>query len=153
MTVDWFGMALIFLGMTLMVAEALIPSFGLIGVSGVAAFVLGGVYLGGAGSEGFLVSLPTLIGFSIIGLLILAGILFIAFRVKKRHRVVTGQEQLIGQQARVVSIEGETIYADVNGELWKLFSNAELSVGDNVEITSVTGLTLHVVPHQASRRT
>ncbi len=153
MTADWFGVTLLFLGLALMVAEGLSPSFGLIGVGGFAAFVLGGLYLGGSGAPGFPMSWPVLISFSIAGLAILAGVIFIASRVRRRHKIVTGKEQLIGASGRVTSVDGDTIYAEVNGERWKLLSETGLTVGDRIQVRKVQGLTLMVEPFDAARRT
>src|SRR5204863_7976195 len=43
--VNYAGLALILLGLAFMVAEAFLPSFGALGVGGIAAFVIGAVLL------------------------------------------------------------------------------------------------------------
>src|SRR5215470_5156455 len=45
LSVNWTGVALLLLGAALMVAEVFIGSFGVLGVGGIVAFVLGGLML------------------------------------------------------------------------------------------------------------
>ena len=60
--VNYAGLALIALGVILMIAEFLVPSFGTLGIGGVAAFIFGSVILMDSDVPGFGVSLPLIIG-------------------------------------------------------------------------------------------
>lgn len=51
--VNYAGLALILLGLTFMVAEVFVPSVGILGIGGVAAFAIGSVILFDTGIEGF----------------------------------------------------------------------------------------------------
>jgi len=146
--VNWAGVALLLLGLGLMVAEAFLPSFGVIGAGGVAAFVLGGLMLSDTGIPGFDLSIPFLVGAAIVSaaLLMLAGTL--ALRSHK-GRVVSGSEYMLGQSGTVTSTEDGAAYAEVNGESWKVVGTGPLSVGDRVRVRSVDGLTLGVERLQA----
>ena len=43
--VNYAGLALLILGVALMVAEAFMPSFGIVGLGGIAAFAIGALFL------------------------------------------------------------------------------------------------------------
>jgi membrane-bound serine protease (ClpP class) len=64
----------------------------------------------------------------------------ILLRWSRRRRAVTGVEALVGQKA-VVSSPGQV---KVAGELWEARSAEALSLGDEVQVDAVDGLTLVV---------
>jgi membrane-bound serine protease (ClpP class) len=59
--VNFAGLGLILLGIALLVAEAFLPSFGVVGLGGIAAFVIGAVLLFDGEMPGFGIP-PLLIG-------------------------------------------------------------------------------------------
>lgn len=148
--VNWAGVALVFVGACLMIAEVFFPSFGALGIGGVIAFVLGGVFLTDTGIPDFDVSLPFLIGLAVSSalLLMLAGTL-----VARAHkqRVVTGTEAMIGLVGVVSRAEGRFLYAHIRGEQWQIKADDPLAPGDRVRVVAVQGLVLHVVRVSPSR--
>lgn len=141
--VNWVGVGLICLGLSLMVAEVFLPSFGLAGAGGVVAFVLGGIFLTDTDIPGFDLGLPFLIGTALFSLAILLVLGHLALRAHRR-RVVSGPEYMIGQEATVTTVGNNVAYAEVQGELWKVRGRVPLHPGQRVRITSIDGLTLEV---------
>ena len=54
--VNYAGLALIFMGIALMIAEAYAPSFGALGIGGIAAFIFGAIMMFDTGVPGFGIS-------------------------------------------------------------------------------------------------
>ncbi|TFL10012.1 nodulation protein NfeD [Pusillimonas caeni] len=141
--VNWVGVGLIFMGLSLMVAEVFLPSFGIAGAGGVAAFVLGGIFLTDSDVPGFDLGLPFIIGSALISVAVLLVIGHLALR-SYRSRIVSGAEYMIGQMGVVTHVEEGMTYADVRGERWKVRSSQRLHLGQRVRVTSMDGLTLGV---------
>lgn len=142
--VNWAGVGLIAVGSAMMIGEAFLPSFGVLGVGGIIAFVLGGLFLTDTGIPGFDLSVPFLIGLAVVsaGLLMAIGVL--AARVHKR-KVINGLEDMLGAVGMVTSTKGGMIYADVRGESWRVSCSEALSLGDKVKVVAMDGLVLQVV--------
>ncbi len=143
--VNWAGLALIFLGVAMMIGEVFLPSFGALGVGGVAAFIIGGMMTSDLDWPGYSISMPFLIGtaISMAALILLTGTL--AARAHRRP-VVTGEKGMIGMQGRVALSHEGLAYAEVGGERWRISSSQPLSPGDPIRVTGVDGLTLIVEP-------
>jgi membrane-bound serine protease (ClpP class) len=148
--VNYAGLALILLGVILIIAETLVPSFGVLGFGGIAAFVFGSVILMDADIPGFSVSLALIGAIALTGALILAAIVWLA--VKSRFkRVVSGREELKGGIAEAIEsfqTEGEVWF---HGERWKARTSAPVEKGQNLRIIRVDGLWLTVEPIHDSR--
>ena len=142
--VNYAGLALILLGIAFMVAEAFLPAFGSLGVGGLIAFVLGSIILIDTdGISGF--ELPyTLIGgvaaASAAFLFLVAGA---AIR-NRRRPVVSGREYLIGAIAEAMEDFDAEGWARVQGETWRVRSNAPVRRGDRLRVSAINGLLLNV---------
>lgn len=143
--VTWVGVFLLIAAISLLVAEAHLPTGGLLAVPGVVALALGGLLLFNS-DEGADVSVPVVI----TAALVLGG--FFAFLVQKvvaarKKPVKTGWEELIGATGEVrsrIDPEGQIF---INGALWRAIpsnSGEVFAVGDRVRVDSVEGLTLKV---------
>jgi len=141
--VNWAGVALIALGAVLMVAEAFLPSFGALGIGGIVAFVVGGLFLMDSEVPGLVVSLPFLVALAIASALLLFVIGVLAVRSRQRL-VVSGREQMIGATGRVTHVAGGVSYAEVHGEMWRVSAGKALQPGDEIRVTEVDGLQLRV---------
>lgn len=141
------GVALLLLGMALLAGEAFTPGFGIMGIGGIVAFILGGLFLFDPDQVDidFSVSTPLIIGAAIASAGILAGVLGVAVRSRQRE-VRTGAEQLIGSSGEVVQWSGQTGRVRVHGETWGARSGSVLLEGDPVVVTDREGLTLIVKP-------
>ncbi len=149
MPVNYAGLGLLLLGIALMVAEAFSPSFGVLGLGGVVAFVLGSIFLMDSELPGFQIALPLIIGLAIFSVALI--VLTVGMLVKSRHRkVVTGLETYPGKLAVVSDdfIDGEG-RVQMDGAFWqaKTEDNQGLKQGDHVTVVDVKGLTLTVKPN------
>ncbi|MEW6646268.1 MAG: nodulation protein NfeD [Pseudomonadota bacterium] len=142
--VNYAGLALILLGVALMVAEAFVPSFGALGLGGVAAFVIGSIMLFDSDIPGLAVARPLIGAFALLS----AGlfVLVVGMALKARHRpVVSGAEEMLGAAGEVIDAGGRV---RVHSELWQAQSDVPLHAGDKVRVTGRDGLTLRVVPER-----
>lgn len=147
--VNWAGVLLIVLAFGLFVGEVLTTAFGLFTVGGVTALVIGSLILFKGGSPLFRVDLWLIATVTVI---IAAVFAFVVNRAIRAHRkqASTGREELIGKRAVVkvaLDPEGTVFY---KGERWAAISEDKGSVepGEEVIITAVDGLTLHVIKKQ-----
>lgn len=143
--VNYVGLALILLGVVLMIAEALAPSFGALGVGGLVAFVFGSIMLMDIDVPGYGINLGVVFGVAAAGATVFGLTLYLLWR--SRHApVVTGDHTLIGHVADVVEpIETEG-WAWVAGERWRVRTRVPLQPGDRPRVTAMDGLTLIVEP-------
>ncbi|MEX2580746.1 MAG: nodulation protein NfeD [Verrucomicrobiales bacterium] len=143
--INYAGLALILLGIVLMVAEAFAPSFGVLGIGGGVAFVLGSVILIEPGIPGFEIHLPLIIAFAIASAVFFVFVLALAVKAW-RQPVVSGRESLVG--ARGVALEDfETEgRVRVQSESWKARSTVPVEKDEEVEVTAIEGLLLSVAP-------
>ncbi|MFC5547555.1 NfeD family protein [Massilia aerilata] len=146
--VNYAGLGLVLLGLMLMMAEAFLPSFGILGLGGIIAFVAGALMLIDTEVPGYGIP-PALIGtLGVASALLLFGTARLALTARRRP-VVSGAAALIGATARVESVartgdrEG---WIRVDGELWQAASGQPLSPSQAVKIVGRKGLTLDVVP-------
>ncbi len=145
--IDYAGAGLILLGIALMAAEAFAPSFGILGIGGAVAFVLGSIMLIDTEVPGFTLS-PWVIGAATVTTVgLMSGVLAMALRAHRR-RTVTGVEGLRGQIGRVVRWDGERGMVHVAGENWQSRGPADLVPGQRVAVTAVDGLVLTVEAKQ-----
>ncbi|MBI4185890.1 MAG: nodulation protein NfeD [Chloroflexi bacterium] len=142
--VNWAGVLLIVLAFGLFIGEALTASFGLFTMGGIASLVIGSLILFKGGSPLFRVD-PWLI--ATVTILIAGFFAFVVSRVLGAHhrQPATGREGLIGKPAVVkVALNPEGVVM-VKGELWRAISESgPINPGEEVTITNVDGLTLHV---------
>ena len=82
--VNFAGLALIILGIALMIGEAYAPSFGALGVGGIAAFVFGAVMMFDSDIPGFGISIAFVLGLAIVFAALL--IWMVGFILKLRRR-------------------------------------------------------------------
>lgn len=143
--VNYAGLALIVLGLGLLAAEFFLPSFGVFGIGGIAAFIFGGLLLFDRDTAGAEVSLSLLAGLAVVSACFLFLVVAMAVRARRRP-IVSGQEELIGFEGELLEVDNREGYAQVHGERWRVTSDVPLALGQRVRVTAVHGLTLHVSP-------
>jgi membrane-bound serine protease (ClpP class) len=148
------GILLLVLGVGMIIAEAHLPTHGILGGVGVLSLVLSGLLLFNTDSDAYEVSVPVVIA---VGLL-LGG--FMAFAVQKvvqarRNPVITGWEEMVGAEGVVREPVDPVGQVFVQGALWRASladgagdggHGGALERGVRVRVESVEGLTLRVRP-------
>lgn len=146
--VNYAGLALIALGVALMVAELMMPSFGALGIGGAVALVAGSLILFDTGVPGFGVPVALVGGIAVASAAAFTGALWLAARAR-RQPVVTGIEELIGQPATALQDFQGIGRVRVHGEVWQARSDAPVLRGAAVRIRRIDGLVLQVGPESA----
>jgi membrane-bound serine protease (ClpP class) len=142
------GLLLILFGVGLLLAEVLVPSFGIMGIGGIIAFVVGSVILTdevpGLSVE-YRLLIPPLVAAA--GLFLFLGRLALA---SQRRPAVSGSEGLVGAPGRARDALGpdrEGMIA-IHGELWRATSAVPVAAGRPVRVVGRNGLTLAVEPSE-----
>lgn len=147
--INYAGMALIILGVALMVGEAFEPSFGILGIGGVVAFIFGSIILIDTEAPGFGIELSVIITFALISALIFIFVIGMAIKAR-RKKVVSGMEELLGGEATVINGFDKQGTVAIHSEHWQARSKTPLSDGQLVKVTGMKGLTLEVEPIEES---
>ena len=153
--VNWAGVGLLLLGAALMIAEVFLPTFGVIGIGGIAAFILGGLLLFDAESPGFGVPVAAIVAMALVSAALIVGVGGFALRARRRP-VVSGREALIGATGAVTAVEGANLWVQLRGESWqaRLAAPSALPVpGASVRVVAVDGLTLVIEPDVVTTQT
>jgi membrane-bound serine protease (ClpP class) len=143
--INYAGMALILLGVALMVAEAFVPSVGILGFGGLLAFIVGSVILIDTDQPGFGIN-PAIIGavaLSTAAFFILAlGLLF----KSRQAPVVSGREELIGATGVALEDFTDRGMIRIHSEIWQARCDSPISKKQRVTVTGLDGLTLLISP-------
>ncbi len=140
------GLALMAAALALFVAEAFTPSFGILALGGMIAFVFGAVLL--FNTPGLRVPWAAILALAALlgGLTIFAGSKALA---AQRRPPITGGDALIGQTARAKSAfaAGEEGAVFIQGEWWNAaLTDGAVEANDRVRVTARRGYTLEVEP-------
>lgn len=143
--INYAGVALILLGISLMVAEAFEPSFGILGFGGLLAFIVGSVILIDTDQPGFGIN-PGIIGAVALSsaafFILTLGLLFKSRQVP----VVSGREGLIGETGMALEDFTGAGMIRIHGEIWQARSARAIGKEQKVKVTGLDGLTLLVSP-------
>ena len=143
--VNYAGLGLILLGIILMIAEVMAPSFGALGFGGIIAMVIGSIILIDTDVPGLVVSRMLIGSIATVGSLGFMAIIWFAVKARQRP-VVSGREQLIGASgAALTSFDGEG-EVFVHGERWQAITESPLRTDQDIVVTGLDGLTLKVRP-------
>lgn len=143
--VNYAGLALMLLGMILVISEALVPSFGALGIGGIIAFTVGSIILMDTDVPGYGVPLALIAAISASTAAVFLVLVLLLLKARQRP-VISGQEELLHARARaLVDFDHEGIVM-IHGERWQARTNAMVKQGDKVIIEGIDGLTLLVTP-------
>jgi membrane-bound serine protease (ClpP class) len=149
--INYVGLGLILLGIALMVAEALAPSFGVLGFGGIVAFVLGSILLMDVDVPGYGVNRGLIAGIAVTASALMSLTLYLVWR--SRHTTeLTGDHVLVGHVAQVTDLTQGEAWAQVRGERWRVQAARPLQPGERVRVMRVEGLLLHVEPENHETR-
>jgi membrane-bound serine protease (ClpP class) len=146
--VNYAGLGLILLGLAFMIAEVFIPSFGVVGIGGVVAFMMGSVMLIDTGIPGYGIPWAIIVPVGIVCALFILFVGSMALKARRRP-VVSGSEELIGRSGEVLKdLDGKDGLAQVHGETWRIRCKQPLVKGQRVRVIGRDGLVLDVEPEQ-----
>jgi membrane-bound serine protease (ClpP class) len=147
------------LGLGCLVAEAFLPTFGVLGFGGIVSFTIGALMLIDTEVPGYGIPWPVIASLALGGGLLVAGVSGVALRARRRP-VVTGAEAMVGSIGEVLddglqadqphgaagTAPSAAGWARVRGERWRVASSAPLAAGCRVRVTGRHGLLLTVAP-------
>jgi membrane-bound serine protease (ClpP class) len=143
--IDYAGSGLVLLGSALMVAEAFIGTFGVLGAGGIVAFIFGSVMMFHAIAPGFGLSISAVAA----GTIVSAGFLLLVLAMlihSRRRPVITGGEALIRSEGEAVEWAGTGGRVRVKGEIWLARCRHPLQPGTRIKIVERDGLVLTAQP-------
>jgi len=141
--INYAGLGLMLLGIALMTGEAFVPSFGMLGIGGVIAFVIGSIMLIDTDAPGFGISLALIGAVALFSAGLFAIVMGLLMRARQRP-VVSGSEEMIGARATALEDFEGTGRVRAHGELWSATSDAPVKKGQTLEIVGMDGLRLKV---------
>ena len=147
--INYAGVALILLGVALMVGEAFQPSFGMLGIGGTIAFVIGSIILMDTEVPGFGIDISIIVTFAAISILVFIFVVGMALKARRRP-VVSGMEELVGGNAIVLEDFAGKGAVLIHSERWNAISDMPLHKGQQVKVTAINGLILQVEPANTS---
>jgi len=143
--VNYSGLALILFGIALLVAEVFVPSFGSLGIGGIAAFGVGSLIL--MEDQQLQISRSMIAGTTMTSAVFLFWLVGRYFAIRRR-KIETGAEAMlggIGEAAENFEIEGRIWFA---GESWQARCSTPVKKGEKVRIAGQDGLCLIVEKYQ-----
>ena len=141
--INYTGLVLIGLGMALLVAEMFLPSFGILGVSGIAAFVLGSLFLFDTPDAELAVDRTIILAASLAVSLFMFVVGILAARAWWRP-AASGLEALRGAVGEVRTPLAPRGTVWVHGEYWTAESDEAIEAGQKVRIVEVNHMVLRV---------
>ena len=148
LSVNYAGLALMVLGVSLIIAEAFAPSFGALGLGGIIAFVIGSVILMDSDVPGFQIARSLIGGIAAAGGVVMLAMVTYFARARRRP-VATGVEQMLSTRVVALSDFEREGRVRMHGEIWNAISSAPVKEGQVLRVTEVDGLVLHVAPAES----
>ncbi len=140
---NYAGLLLMLFGVTLLVGEAFMPSFGVLGIGGVISLGLGSLLLFDTATSDLVVdrSIVFTVVATFSAFIFVIG--YLVFRSQSR-RPTLGMEGLVGEIGEVRTELKPIGKVYVHGEYWNADADAEIEVGEKVEVVSFDGMQLKV---------
>jgi membrane-bound serine protease (ClpP class) len=140
---NYAGLALIALGIAMLVGEAFLPSFGVLGVGGIIALAIGSLLLFDTESSDLVVDRSIVFtAVATVGAIMLM-LSYLVFKSQKLTQT-TGMDGLIGEVGDVRGKLALTGKVFVHGEYWNAEADSEIDVGEKVEVIGYQGMRLKV---------
>lgn len=147
---DWVsagGLWLVLIGISFLILEFFVPSFGLFGFAGVASILIGVVQLHQTGYiEEMPISIEAIIAIAIIGLLLSAAGGIYSYKLYKK-KATTGVEAMLGQTATIIDWKDKAGHINISGETWQAYSDNSLKLkkDDEVLVSKIDGLKIKII--------
>ena len=141
--VSYAGIGLILLGIALMTAEAFAPSFGVLGIGGLVAFVIGSVMLMDTELPAYRIAVPVIAAFALFSAALCSVALGLILKAR-RQATVSGVEHLLGERAVVERVTADGTWVRLDGELWHANCDEPLAEEDEVIVDALDDLVVRV---------
>jgi membrane-bound serine protease (ClpP class) len=142
--INYAGLLLILLGAALLVSEAFVPSFGVLGIGGAISLGLGSLLLFDTEGSDLILDRSIIFAavFSLSGLMLLLGYLVVQ---AQRRRPTLGLEGMVGEVGEVRSKLDPAGKVYVHGEHWNAVADGgTVEVGETIRVIGYEGMTLKV---------
>ena len=140
--VNYAGLALILLGITLLIIESFNPTV-VLGLGGIVAFVLGAVMLFELEAPGFRLSWPV-IGVTAAIFIGLIMVVLGSLRRAQRGPIRLGAQAMCGLSAEILDWSESEGHVFAHGERWQARGTEAFKPGEVVEVANIVDLTLVV---------
>jgi membrane-bound serine protease (ClpP class) len=139
------GLLLILLGVALLISEVFVTSYGVLGIAGVIAFVLGSMLLVNTGQTDLAINRGIIAGAAGGLAIAIIGLGYIVMS-ERRGRPTTGREGMIGEigEVREAIGPGKTGRMFIHGEIWRARADEPIAAGSRARVEAVNGLELKV---------
>jgi membrane-bound serine protease (ClpP class) len=130
-----------------MAAEDNLPSFGILGIGGVVAFVFGALILIDTDVPGFGIPLALIVSLALSSALLIVLIVGMALRARGRLQV-SGDQPLLGSRAAILAVQADDPcggWVLLQGERWQVQSDTPLVPGQQVQVQARKGVRLDVI--------
>lgn len=143
--IDWLGVALLALAVTLFALEAKFTAHGVLAVGGTVSMVLGAVMLIDSPWPAMRIHWGTAVGLALPFSAITVLLLTLAMRAR-RNKVTTGSAGMIGEVGTALTPVAPQGKVFVHGEYWDAESSQAVEAGARVRVTAIERLKLTVEP-------
>jgi len=150
LTVNQAAVGLILFGLVMLAIEALLPSYGVLGVVGLIVLLLGVVTLVDAQGPNIMVSGSLLLAVAAVAGVLIVTMLAMAISAARR-RPVGGDGELVGKVTAVSALQSDNPCAgwvQLQGEQWQVRCDAPLQEGEQVKVVARRGVQLEVAAAQ-----
>ena len=141
--INLIGVLLIAVAIGLFVLEAKVAGFGVFGLGGIVAAVIGSLILIDVPNPELRLPIPLVLAVVIPFAVIMIFVLKLAIRAR-RAKVTTGSAGMIGLVGRAETAIAPQGTVFVRGELWRARSQMSIARGEGVRVSGINGLTLDV---------
>lgn len=140
--INYAGLGLLILGIVLLVAESMVPSVGIFGLGGAAAFALGSIFLLDTDSD-LSISLPLIAAVTVTAILFTLWVLSSIWK-SRNQPAVSGDEAILGAEAKVITGFEHQGFVLLGGETWAAISDTQTTTDQRVKVIARNKLTLTV---------
>lgn len=140
---NYAGLVLMILGIALLIGEAFVPSFGVLGVGGAVALAFGALLLFDTDNSDLTVDRSVVL--AAVGTLS-AYILIVGYLVSRtqKKKATVGLEGLVGEIGEVKVALNPSGKIFVHGEYWSAEAEDQVAVGEKVRVVGFDGMRLKV---------
>jgi len=147
--VNYAGLGLIILGVMFVIAEGFTPSFGVLGMGGTVAFILGSIFLMDRNEASYDIAWSAIAAMALFNVLFFFMISNLFYNSRKT-KVRNGLVMLVDAQGRALGDINGQGQAVIRGEIWSVHSKRPISADKKIKVIKTNGLLLEVEEDDAS---